>query len=157
MKQIALFGGTFDPIHLGHLNLAIEVMEKLSMDKILFCPANVSPYKVEDPPRASGKERAEMINLAIENIKNFSLYDEEIKKIGVSYTIDTLRSLKRKYQDSHINLVIDQKILKRFPEWVSYEEIIRLATIVISCFSLSSLEEFRPWLERIPSKKSNYY
>ncbi|GIS04104.1 MAG: hypothetical protein CM15mP106_5510 [Candidatus Neomarinimicrobiota bacterium] len=90
--RICIFGGTFDPPHIGHLLVAQTVCEEEKFDKILFMPANKPPHK----KNISGvKDRLAMLSIAIEGNPNFEISDMEIKRGGVSYTIDTLKDMKR--------------------------------------------------------------
>ena len=136
MEQIGLYGGSFDPLHFGHINLALEILEKSSLDKILFCPAFISPHKLKTPPKVSSEDRLQMLKLAIADIKNFDVYDGEIKRKGVSYTIDTLEELQEKYLNkAKISLVIAQDSLSYFCSWKDYKKIIEKFSILIGCRS----------------------
>ena len=119
MRKIGIYGGTFDPIHFGHINLAIEVFEKSDLDEILFCPAFISPHKTDAPPVSSADHRLKMTHLAVEDIDFFSTCDYEIKRKNVSYTIDTLKAVEKKY-DAQICLIIAQDSLPEFTNWKSY-------------------------------------
>ena len=96
MKKVGFFGGTFDPIHFGHINLALQLKEILALDEVLICPANISPQKSELPPVASPKDRLNMISIMIEGIEGFRLLDMEIQRKGISYTIDSVRFILSK-------------------------------------------------------------
>ena len=89
MSKVGIFGGTFDPIHLGHLITAQSVKEIRDLDRIIFIPAFISPHKTDAKP-SSPEDRLKMIKLAVESIPFFDYSDIEIKKGGVSYTVDTL-------------------------------------------------------------------
>ncbi len=93
VERVGLFGGTFDPVHLGHLILAEDALEELDLDRIIFLPAAISPHKKNHPPSVSATERLEMLHLAIEGEPRFSVDDRELHRKGPSYTIDTVRSL----------------------------------------------------------------
>jgi nicotinate-nucleotide adenylyltransferase len=154
MRQFGLFGGSFDPIHFGHINLALEILEKGNLEKILFCPANISPHKTSIPPRATSKERVEMVSLAIQGMEKFELFDEEIKRGGVSYTIETLQMVRKKFaKDVQINLIIDQGLIKNFHEWKEWQEITQLVNIIIGCRATFSKKEIPPSFEEISNKK----
>lgn len=126
-KQIGLYGGTFDPIHLGHINLAIEMYEKNNLDEVLFCPNNISPLKIKNPPLSSAFHRLNMTKLAISDIPYFSICEEEIKREGVSYTIDTLRALQKQYSDCLIRLIVSEEAFLEFTKWKDYKEILEIA------------------------------
>jgi len=93
VERVGILGGTFDPIHLGHLILAESALEELSLDRILFIPAEISPHKRSAPPSVSSRERLDMVAMAIDGEPRFSLDDRELKRGVPSYTIDTVRSL----------------------------------------------------------------
>ena len=95
--KIAIFGGTFNPIHLGHLRLAEDVREEFSLDKIVFIPTNVPPHKKLEG-NASASDRLEMIKLSIDKNDYFIVDDVEIKKGGISYTIDTIKYIYENYK-----------------------------------------------------------
>ncbi|NGX52398.1 MAG: Nicotinate-nucleotide adenylyltransferase [Candidatus Anoxychlamydiales bacterium] len=128
MKNIGFFGGSFDPIHLGHLNLAIQILEKLKLDKIIFCPANVSPFKTLKPPIASSKDRFEMARIAIKDFKNFEITNFEIKNENISYTINTLKELKNR---DNLRLIITEDTLLNFDKWKDYKNILQIAPLIV--------------------------
>ena len=105
MKPVGIFGGTFDPVHIGHLITAQAVKEMRDLEKIIFIPAFISPHKV-DTVISSPEHRLNMIKLSTEDIPYFDFSDMEIKKKSVSYTIDTLKELKKRYDK--IELIISQ-------------------------------------------------
>lgn len=153
-KKIALFGGSFDPIHFGHLNLAIEILEKAKLDEIIFCPAYISPYKVATPSKASAMERLDMVNLAIDGIEKFSSTDEEIKRNEVSYTIDTLRSFSKKFEGkADLFLIIDQDLIEKFSGWKECNKIFDYATVIIGCRSTFSEKSLPSCLSIASNKK----
>ncbi len=94
MSKVGIFGGTFDPIHLGHLITAQSVREIRNLEKIIFIPAFISPHK-SDAKTCSPEDRLNMIKLAMDGISFFDYSDMEIKKGGVSFTVDTLRELEK--------------------------------------------------------------
>ena len=93
VERVGLFGGTFDPIHLGHLILAETALDALHLDRLIFIPNGFSPFKTESPPVASVEERLEMIRRAIRDESRFSVDEREMIRPGPSYAIDTVRSL----------------------------------------------------------------
>src|SRR6185503_3252258 len=98
LKKIGLFGGSFNPIHMGHLNLACELKEKGGLDEIWFIPNSISPFK-KNEILIPGSLRSKMVELALERAREFRLIEEEIKRGGVSYTIDTLHTLLKNKQE----------------------------------------------------------
>lgn len=125
-KKTALFGGTFDPIHFGHINLAIEMFEKHQLDKVLFCPAYQNPLKVK--MSTPSHHRAEMVRLAIKDIPNFEVLEWELQQRGPSYTVATLEHLSQIYDDLY--LIIGGDSHANFSSWRNWEKIEQLATIL---------------------------
>ena len=128
MSKVGIFGGTFDPIHLGHLITAQSVREIRNLEKIIFIPAFISPHK-SDVKTTSAEDRSNMIKLAIDGIPFFDYSDIEIKKGGVSYTIDTLKELKKIYNE--VEIIIGYDNIFSFHTWKEPDEIMKLAKIVV--------------------------
>jgi nicotinate-nucleotide adenylyltransferase len=126
--KVGIFGGTFDPIHNGHLITALAVKEMRNLDRIIFIPSFIAPHKI-GKPSSSPLQRIEMLKLAIKDIPYFDFSDFEIKKEGVSYTIDTLKTLKNKYQD--IELIIGYDNLLDFRTWKEPDEILKMIKLVV--------------------------
>ncbi len=125
MKTVGFFGGSFDPIHYGHINLAIQMLEKGGVDEILFCPAFCSPFKTESPPVASGTHRLEMIKRVIAGVPEFRVSSMEIERQEPSFTVDTLRRLP---QDGvRYRLILSSDSARSFWGWKEPEEIFKLA------------------------------
>lgn len=128
MSRIAVFGGTFDPVHYGHLITALSVLELRKLDKIIFIPSFISPHKLDIKASAS-VHRVNMLKLAIENTSFFDWSDIEINRADVSYTIDTLIELKKQYD--HIELIIGEDNFITFDTWKSPEKIIEIADLLV--------------------------
>jgi nicotinate-nucleotide adenylyltransferase len=127
LKKLGFFGGTFDPIHFGHLNLAIELLEAKQLDEIIFCPAHVSPLKKESPPQIASEHRKEMVSLAIAPVKEFTLFDWELNRPQPSYTIDTVRYILTQSKDTELYLILGDDVLPGLSKWKDVEELFRLA------------------------------
>jgi nicotinate-nucleotide adenylyltransferase len=128
MSKIGIFGGTFDPIHNGHLITAQSVIELRNLEKIIFIPAYISPHK-QNEEAASAQHRLNMIKLAIDNVSFFECSDYEIKQHTISYTIDTLREFKKYYDE--IDLIIGYDNIFQFHTWNEPDEILKLANVVV--------------------------
>lgn len=128
MKKIGIYGGTFDPIHLGHLITAQAVFEMRKLDKILFIPSFISPLKT-DRISSSAKDRLKMLKLAIKDIPHFDYTDMEIKKKNISYTIETVKELKTVYKN--IELIIGYDNLIVFDKWKNPDELLKLVTLIV--------------------------
>jgi nicotinate-nucleotide adenylyltransferase len=128
MRAVGIFGGTFDPIHSGHLITALVIKELRNLEKIIFIPAYVSPHKVGHS-HSDSIHRLNMINLAIKDINGFESSDLEITNNNISYTIDTIHRLKELY--NNIELIIGYDNLLVFDKWKDPDEILKLATVVV--------------------------
>jgi nicotinate-nucleotide adenylyltransferase len=131
VKRIGLYGGTFDPVHYGHINLALELKEKCDLSEVWFIPASKSPLRVKDS--ASPAHRCHMVSLALESITGFSVRTDEIFRDGLSYTIDTVRTLLFQNPENHFFLLLGEDVLFEFPLWKEYEELIKLIPLLIGC------------------------
>ena len=126
MAQIGIFGGTFNPIHNGHLHLLQEAEKSLSLDRILVIPTNIPPHKrAED--LAPGADRLEMARLAVMEYKNVFVSDIELKAKGKSYTVLTLKKLKALFPEDTFTLLMGADMLLTFDKWYRWEEILTLA------------------------------
>lgn len=141
MKHAGFFGGTFDPIHFGHLNLAINLLEIHQLDHIYFSPANFSPTKQTTLPVSPNKARKEMTRLAIEGIEQFSLLDIEMEREGPSYTIDTIRDLIKRHKGVQFHLILGEDVLEGLPQWKEVEELLKLAPPLTGTRALDKLPE----------------
>lgn len=128
MSRIGIFGGTFDPIHNGHLITAQSVREIRDLEKIIFIPAYISPHKQHEKA-SSAQHRLNMLNIALKEIPFFECSDYEIKQHTISYTIDTLREFKKYYDE--IDLIIGYDNIFQFNTWKEPDEIFKLANVVV--------------------------
>jgi nicotinate-nucleotide adenylyltransferase len=129
MKKIGVFGGTFDPIHFGHLHLAISLSEAHKLDCVFWVPAHANPLKEAcDTP---SKHRLAMLKLALRPIPSFKIMDFELKRKSPSYTVDTLRALKKRFPDARFHLLIGDDILPHFAKWKEPLEVIQLAAPLV--------------------------
>lgn len=141
--KIGILGGTFNPIHIGHLILAEEAREKLSLDKVIFVPTYLPPHK-NTSDIAPANARLTMVKLAIKGNRYFFVSDIEIKRNGRSYTIDTLKEFKKEYPQDELYFIIGSDLLKYLDEWKDLGEIIKMVRFIAAT---------RPGylLEKIPS------
>ena len=115
--KIGILGGTFDPVHLGHLQLAQNARSQFSLDKVIFVPAYQSPHKQAISPAASARDRYEMVRLAIEGEPFLDVSDCEVKRKGVSYTFDTLVEFEKKYPGATLFLILGEDALDGVDTW----------------------------------------
>ena len=114
--RIALFGGTFDPVHYGHLRLAEEAREAAGLERVLFVPAHMSPFRQQEPI-SPPRHRIDMARLAIADNPTFEVSELEIQRGGVSYTVDTVTTLRAQYPDAELHLILGADALQGFPNW----------------------------------------
>lgn len=126
--RTGVFGGTFDPIHFGHLRVAEEVREKLGLDRVLFIPAGDPPLR--PGPATPALDRLAMVRAAIRGHAPFQALDCEIRRPGKSYTADTLAELQRRFPGDHFFLILGADQLRRLPRWHQPERILKTARIV---------------------------
>jgi len=126
--RIGILGGTFDPVHYGHLLIAETCRELLRLDQVRFVPALQSPLKV-DQPGADGHARADMIQLAIAGCPAFVVDRRELRRTPPSWTLDTLQSFRAEFSGAELVLLLGADSLKDLPRWKQPDEITRLAEI----------------------------
>lgn len=131
LVRIGVFGGTFDPPHVGHLLLASDARESLRLDRLIFIPTGAQPLKVETPPIASAQDRLEMLRLAVADDASYLVDDTEINRKGLSYTVDTLDHLKEMNPGAQLFLLLGQDALATFEKWRNPERIRELATLAV--------------------------
>lgn len=132
--KIGIFGGTFDPVHFGHIHLALSLKEMFQLDQVLFSPSWISPFKQENPYKASPLQRLEMLRLALEGVPDCRAIDYEVQKSGPSYTIDLIHHIKSLYEKSdEFFLLMGEDLLPEFYKWKEYKQILSLTTPLIGC------------------------
>ena len=128
--KLGILGGTFNPIHYGHLAAAEEVRERLKLDRILFIPSNIPPHKQEeDIPSAA--QRLEMVRIATSGNPHFETSDIEIKRQGKSYTIDTIETLRTIYQHAELNFITGIDTFLEIETWKDWERLFGLCSFVV--------------------------
>lgn len=131
MKKFGIFGGTFNPIHRGHLIVAKEVRQGFDLDQICFVPAAIPPHK-QTKKVAEASHRLEMIRLAIDSYDDFSVSDVELKRSGPSYTIDTLDHFKAIYtEETQIFFIIGMDAFLDIETWKSFQELFSAAPFIV--------------------------
>jgi nicotinate-nucleotide adenylyltransferase len=128
--RLGVYGGSFDPPHLGHLVAASEACERLGLDRVLWIPSAHHPLKgatVRTPPAV----RLEMVRAAIAGDARFEADDLELRRDGPSYTVDTLRELRRRLPAAKLFLLVGADLLGELPRWREPGEIVRLATLAV--------------------------
>lgn len=129
ITRLGVMGGTFNPIHLGHLMIAEEAREAYSLDRVLFIPSYITPHK--EVHGATAQQRLEMTRLATADNPYFTVSDMEIRRRGPSYTLDTLRFLKKLYGPSHeLYFISGTDTIQDLPNWNHPEDILRLCHFI---------------------------
>lgn len=149
--KIGILGGTFNPIHLGHLILAEEIKEKLGLRKVIFVPVFLPPHK-EANHLASASKRLKMIKLAIKSNPAFSVSDIEIERQGRSYTIDTLKKFKEIYLNDELYFIAGSDLLKYLDEWKDLKNIIEMVKFIVATRPGYPLEKFPPPIKTLSIK-----
>lgn len=137
MKGVGIFGGTFDPIHIGHLIIAEQALDSLKLEKIIFIPNGNPPHK--SISYAQKDHRLKMIQLAIEDNRRFEVSDIEINKTEKSYTVDTISSMKKIVQDE-IFFIMGSDSLINIKSWYQYEKLLECCNFVILPRVLNNLD-----------------
>ena len=149
LPSIGILGGTFDPVHFGHLRPVLEVAEQLALDQVRLIPCSVPPHRPQ--PHASGKARQLMLELAIKGLHGFVVDDRELQREGASYTVDTLLSLRQDFSDNPLFVMMGTDAFTTIDTWSRWQQILDLAHIVVmkrpeEALALSGT--LQPWYER---------
>ena len=129
-KKIGLFGGTFNPVHLGHLRAAEEIRETFGLNKIYFIPAFIPPHK-NTTEIAPSNDRLKMLKLAIHGNPFFDLSDIELKREGKSYTVDTLRYFTSKFSDHSHYFIVGTDQYSEIITWKDYKTLFKLSNLIV--------------------------
>lgn len=140
--RYGIMGGTFDPIHMGHLFIAEDIKERLDLDKIIFIPNGTPPHKEAETP---DKCRLEMTEAAIIDNEDFLLSDIEISGEEYSYTVKTLQKLNDEYPEDEFFFIVGSDSVMSFHEWREYRKIFDLCTLV--CYRRANFDEEKVQLE----------
>lgn len=131
ITRLGIMGGTFNPIHLGHLMIAEEARQTFHLDKVLFIPSYITPNKAIDGPTATAQQRLAMVRLATADNPYFAVSDLEIRRGGQSYTVDTLAFLKKLYGPSYtLYFISGTDTIEDLPNWHHPEDILTLCEFV---------------------------
>jgi len=130
MSPIGIFGGTFDPVHYGHLRPALEMQQDLQLSEVRFIPCRVSPHKTA--PKVSVEHRLAMLQLALEDLEGMSVDQRELHRGGPSYMVDTLTSLREELGERPICLIVGMDAFAGIHRWHRWRELLRLAHLVVA-------------------------
>ena len=129
MARIGILGGTFDPPHLGHIALAENAIKELSLDNLLFIPSRIPPHKPQTKI-SPGDDRYAMLKLAIEGYPDLDITDMELKRVGKSYTYDTILELNKTYPDDEMFFIIGADNIQDMENWYKPDELISLINFI---------------------------
>ncbi len=146
--KIGIMGGTFDPIHLGHLFLAQEVMDTYKLDKVIFVPSKIGPHKM-DCVKTAPEMRYEMVKCAIADNEHFDVSDIEIKRRGISYTIDTVRAFKRKYKSDSGYFITGADAIVGIESWREYKTLLKDINFIAATRPSLKDEELKAAIDRL--------
>jgi nicotinate-nucleotide adenylyltransferase len=126
--RIGIFGGSFNPVHSGHVGLAKSALETLSLDRLLIVPAAVSPFKADDPQPQSGagfsaEMRLMLVRAAFNGMAKVAVDDRELRRGGVSYAIDTVREIAAENPGAEIVFLVGEDSVEGLPRWKDYDEL----------------------------------
>ena len=130
MRPIGVFGGTFDPVHYGHLRSAFEMLQALDFEEVRFMPCSDPPHR--GVTYASAAERFRLVEVAIGGQAGFVADDRELRRDGPSYTVDTLATLREEFPDRSLGLIVGMDAFLGLEEWHRWDEILDFAHIVVA-------------------------
>ena len=129
-KRIGIFGGTFDPPHKGHLAIAEQAIKQLGLDSVYFVPAYIPPHK-QQHSSTTAQHRMRMLKLAVRGRKKYRVSSLELKRGGISYTIDTLKAFKQRFPHIDFVLILGADNLEQFQSWKSPKTILQLSSLAV--------------------------
>ena len=130
MQPIGLFGGTFDPLHYGHLRTAFELWQALKLSEVRFMPTGSPPHR--EQPHAPAQLRLEMVKAAVADQPAFVVDDREVRRTGVSYSVDTLTEVRAEYPQRSLCLLLGMDAFLGLPNWHRWRELLDLAHIIVA-------------------------
>jgi nicotinate-nucleotide adenylyltransferase len=128
--MIGIYGGTFDPVHFGHLRPAVDVYSLLNLSKIHFIPCGQPPHR--DVPIASAQQRLDMLRLALERQPDFIVDEREIKRSGPSYMVDTIKSLRKDFPNEKLCLIVGMDAFVHLDTWKDWRKLTDMVSLVIT-------------------------
>lgn len=139
-RLIGILGGTFDPVHYGHLRPALEVMQQAQLQQLRLVPNRLPPHR--EAPLLGEQQRAELVALAIVDTPGFVLDRRELQREGPSYMVDTLRSLKQDFAEDTLCLIMGMDAFHGLPQWHQWQRLFELCHLIVTTRPGSVLPEF---------------
>lgn len=144
-RLMGILGGTFDPVHFGHLRPAYEVMQSLGMEQLRFLPNRLPPHR--ESPWLDTETRRQLVEIAISDVDGFVLDDRELKREGPSYMVDTLAELKNDFPDHSLCLIMGMDAFSGFTQWHRWRDILNLCHLVVTTRPGAVKPELGPEIE----------
>lgn len=152
-RKIGIFGGSFNPVHNGHIKLAKTYYKALELDEILVIPSNIPPHKSVEKP-TSAEDRVNMLKLAFKDLSYVTVSDIEVRLGGKSYTVLTLQELKKLYPDDRLYLIVGGDMFLCFDKWREYEKILSMCTLCAAPREEGEIIKLLAYQEKLdPSKE----
>lgn len=146
--KTAIFGGSFNPVHNGHINLVKEICRKVSLDRVIVMPTYISPFKKDDSGFvADGKDRLEMCRLAFEDCGFAEVSDYELSRAQVSYSVDTVAHFREIYPHDELFFIMGSDMLLSFEKWHRFRDILKMCSLIAA-----SREDKQRDLDRLEEK-----
>ena len=154
--RLGLFGGTFNPIHIGHLRAAVEVREAFNLDRLLLIPSANPPHKNTDDI-ADAEDRLEMVRLAVQGVPHFEASDVELARSGPSYTIETLRYFQDRFgRESTIHFIVGLDAFSEITTWKSFQQLFATSHFIVMARPGSKLKDLEGFIHRHISQEYRY-
>ncbi len=154
--RIGIFGGAFNPVHNGHINLAKSYLESLSLDKLLVVPTANPPHKSAEG-LAAGADRLNMLSIAFKAFERVEISDIEFQREEKSYTYDTITELRKSYPEDGFFLIIGNDQFLSFDKWYKYNELLSEVVLCTAAREENKKEEIISFAEKLLNGKSDYY
>ncbi|MEZ5474524.1 MAG: nicotinate-nucleotide adenylyltransferase [Steroidobacteraceae bacterium] len=130
MRPLGIFGGTFDPIHFGHLRTAFELQQSLGLAEVRFLPTGDPPHRSE--PLADANLRLAMVRAAVADQRGFTVDDREVRRAGVSYSVETMAALREEFADRSLCLLLGMDAFLGLPGWHRWQELFDLVHVIVA-------------------------
>lgn len=149
--NIGIFGGTFNPVHKGHVSALKKILSAVSLDRVLVLPDRIPPHKSAEG-LVSGSDRLEMCRIAFSNVENTEISDWELKNEGKSYSVITLRHFHEVFPEDKLYFIMGSDMLASFESWYRYEEILTLCSLICVSRSQEDTERLEGYADKLRAK-----
>ena len=153
MRRIGIYGGSFNPPHIGHVQAAKQAYRALNLDKLLLIPDSIAPHKAFPEGSPTPQQRYEMIRLAAEGCRGLEISDLELRRPGISYTVETVEELRREYSGDRLVLIMGSDMFLSFETWKEYETLLKNVQLAVLCRGdKGEKEKLQPQREKLEEK-----